>query len=183
MGKMTMANLQSAFGGESMAHMRYLTWADKAEKDKFPNVARLLRAISRAEQAHANGHFMAMRDAAGAASVTAGGEFGLGSTSDNLAAAIEGEMFEVEEMYPAYLEVARAQSHKAAVRSMEYALQAERIHVTMYTKAKEAVDDGKDVELGPVHICPICGYTHEGEAPDKCPVCNADKRVFVTFEA
>lgn len=183
MRNMTAANLQSAFGGESMAHMRYMVWADKADKESFPNVARLFRAISRAEQSHATGHFIAMRDLNGGASVTSGGGFGLSSTSQNLAGAIEGENFEVHEMYPAYLEVARAQGEAAAVRSMEYALEAEKTHAVMYAKAKAAVDAGKDVQLGTVHICPVCGFTHEGDAPDKCPVCNAIKRVFIVFEA
>ena len=37
MHDMTAANLRSAHGGESMAHMRYLIWADKAEKDMEEN--------------------------------------------------------------------------------------------------------------------------------------------------
>ena len=183
MNDMTVANLQSAFGGESMAHMRYKVWAEKAQQENFPNVARLFYAISRAEQSHASGHFRAMADVCGAAAVTSGGGFGLGTTSENLAGAIAGEVFEVEQMYPAYLEVARMQKESAAVRSMEYAMEAEKIHAAMYAEAKQAVDEGRDVELGPVHICPVCGYTHEGTAPDRCPVCNVLKDKFETFEA
>ena len=77
MHDMTASNLRSAFGGESMAHMRYLAWGDRAEIDGFPNVARLFRAISRAEQAHATGHFRAMGDVGGGFSVTAGAGFGM----------------------------------------------------------------------------------------------------------
>ncbi|HUT01509.1 MAG TPA: rubrerythrin family protein [Phycisphaerae bacterium] len=181
MNAMTVANLRSAFGGESMAHMRYLVWADKAQADGFPNVGRLFRAISRAEQAHATGHFRAMRDEAGDALVAAGGGFGLGSTSGNLAGAIGGEVFEVEQMYPAYLTVAQAQAETGAIRSMEYALSAERIHAAMYTKAKEAVDAGNDVELDTVQICGVCGHTLEGDAPDTCPICGARKDKYVAF--
>ena len=181
MHDMTAANLRSAFGGESMAHMRYLIWADRADTDSFPNVARLFRAISRAEQAHATGHFNAMRDVAGAFDVGAGGGFGLGSTSDNLAGAIEGENFEVREMYPAYLEVAKLQEESAAVRSIGYAVEAEKIHAAMFTEARQAVDSGNDVELGPVQICTVCGHTIEGDAPERCPVCNAMKQKYMTF--
>jgi len=181
MHHMTAANLRSAFGGESMAHMRYLIWADKADVEGFGNVARLFRAISRAEQAHATGHFQAMRDVAGSFDVTAGGGFGLGGTSENLAGAIEGENFEVQEMYPAYLAVAEAQAERAAIRSMSFALSAERIHAAMYTKAKEAVDGGQDVELGTVQICSVCGHTLEGDAPDRCPICNAAKEKYIAF--
>ncbi len=181
MHSMTVANLQSAFGGESMAHMRYLVWAEHAEKEGFANVGRLFRAVSRAEQSHATGHFRAMREVAGGASVTAGGGFGLGSTSQNLAGAIEGELFEVNEMYPAYLAVAQAQSEDAAVRSINYALAAEKIHAAMYAQAKQAVDAGKDYEVGPIQICTVCGHTLVGDAPDKCPICAAAKKAYVAF--
>ncbi len=181
MRDMTVANLQSAFGGESMAHMRYKSWAEKAEQEKFPNVGRLFRAISRAEQAHATGHFRALRGVSGAFSVTAGGGFGLSATAENLQGAIDGELFEVNEMYPAYLEVARVQGEDGAERSMTHALGAEKIHAKMYQRAKDAVDAGKDMELGTVQVCPVCGHTLEGEVPDKCPICNTVGSRYETF--
>jgi rubrerythrin len=167
MHKMTEDNLKAAFAGESQAHMRYLIFADKAEKEGFPNVARLFRAISFAEQAHATNHFRTLG--------------GIGSTAENLGEAIGGETYEVEEMYPAFLAVAEAQGEKSAVRSMTYALQAEKIHAAMYQEAKQSVQGGKDVELRTVYICEVCGYTVEGEAPDRCPVCNAPKDRFRAF--
>lgn len=182
MHESTAENLRSAFGGESMAHMRYKVWAERAEKEGFANVARLFRAIARAEQAHATGHFTAMKDVAGAFLVASGGGFGLDGTSANLQGAIDGELHEVNEMYPAYLEVAKMQDEKAAQRSMGYALEAEKVHAEMYGKAKEAVDAGKDVELGPVHICEVCGYTVEGDCPDVCPICNVKRDRFESFE-
>lgn len=100
MHESTAENLRSAFGGESMAHMRYKVWAERAEKEGFPNVARLFRAIARAEQSHASGHFAAMKDVAGAFLVASGGGFGLDGTSANLQGAIDGELHEVNEMYP-----------------------------------------------------------------------------------
>jgi len=179
---MTVANLQSAFGGESMAHMRYLSWAEAAEKEGFANVGRLFRAISRAEQSHATGHFRAMKDVKGGALVAAGGGFGLGTTSENLAGAIEGETFEVNEMYPAYLAVAQAQGEDAAVRSINFALAAEKIHADMYGKAKAAVDAGKDYEIGTIQVCGVCGHTMEADhAPDKCPICGAAAQSYVAF--
>ena len=181
MHEMTAGDLRSAFGGESMAHMRYKIWAEKARAENFPNVARLLTAIARAEEVHATGHFRAMADVPGAHLVAAGGGFGLGTTSENLDGAIEGENFEVNEMYPAYIKVAEAQGEPGAVRSMHYALEAEKIHAAMYTEAKQAVDAGEDVQLGPVQICLVCGHTVEGDAPDKCPICNAGKEKFATF--
>jgi rubrerythrin len=182
MHDMTASNLRSAFGGESQAHMRYKIWGDKAEKDGYPNVARLFRAISRAEQAHATGHFKAMADIDGAFDVTSAAGFGFATTSENLAGAIEGETFEIREMYPAYLAVAEMQSEKTAVRSMQYAESAEKIHAAMFTEAKEAVDNDQDFHVGTIQICTVCGHTLVAdEAPDKCPICSARKEMYETF--
>lgn len=182
MHDMTAENLRSAFGGESQAHMRYLIWGDKAEQEGFGNVARLFRAISRAEQSHATGHFRAMSDVGGAFPVTSMAGFGLTSTSENLAGAIEGETFEINEMYPAYLAVAEMQKEDRATRSMNYAMAAEQIHAKMFNKAKESVDGGQDMELGPVQICSVCGHTIEGDMPSVCPVCGAKQDKYISFE-
>jgi rubrerythrin len=178
---MTAANLRSAYGGESMAHMRYKAWGAKAEKDGFPNVARLFRAISYAEQVHATNHFIELKNESGDFLVASGAGFGLGTTSENLQGAINGENFEVDEMYPVYIEGAKLQTEKGARLSFHYAISAEKIHAAMFQEAKQAVDAGKDAELGPVQICEVCGYTHEGNAPDKCPICGAAKNKFKTF--
>jgi rubrerythrin len=114
---MTLDFLHSAYGGESMAHMRYLIWGDIAQKEGFPNVARLFRAISYAEQVHATNHFREIGGAASDAAVTAGGVFGTGKTADNLQGAINGELHEVEQMYPVYLNAAEFQNEPGAKRS------------------------------------------------------------------
>ncbi len=183
MHEMTATNLRSAFGGESMAHMRYKVWAERAAQEKYPHVARLFRAISRAEQAHASGHFRAMGKVAGDFAVTAGGGFGYGRTAENLQGALDGELFEVNEMYPAYLEVAKAQREKAAERSMTYAIAAEKIHAAMYQKAKKAVDAGNDVTFGDIYICPLCGHTVENNRPETCPICRTAGKNYEAFPA
>jgi len=182
MRDMTASNLRSAYGGESMAHMRYLVWAGKARKEGYPNVARLFEAIAYAEQVHASNHFREMADVGGDFLVASMAGFGLGPTSENLQAAYNGEMFEVNEMYPAYLEVAKSQGEKGAERSFNFAVAAEKIHAAMYQKAKQAVDGGKDADLGPIRVCDVCGYTVEGDIPDKCPICGAPTAKFKSFE-
>ncbi|MGY4707193.1 rubrerythrin family protein [Candidatus Bipolaricaulota sp. J31] len=167
MRRMTEENLKAAFAGESQAHMRYLIFAEVAEKEGKPNIARLFRAIAYAEQVHATNH---LRELAG-----------IKETSENLAEAIAGETFEVEEMYPAYDAVAELQGEKGAKRSIHYALEAEKIHAGLYKKAKEAAQAGRDIELGTVYICPVCGYTTAGEAPERCPVCGVSADKFRTF--
>ena len=181
MHTMTATNLRSAYGGESMAHMRYLRWSDKAVEDGFVNVARLFRAVSWAEQVHATNHFNEMRNEGGDFVVTSMAGFGVGTTSENLEGAINGELFEINEMYPAFRAVAELQGEKGAIRSIHYAISAEKIHAAMYQEAKQAVDGGKDLDLGPVQVCGVCGYTAEGEAPEKCPVCGAVRAKFRAF--
>ena len=167
MKRMTEQNLRDAYAGESQAHMRYLVFAEKAEEESKPNVARLFRAIAFAEQVHASNHLKTLDD--------------VGSTEENLQTAIDGENFEVEEMYPAYDAVAKLQDEKGAIRSVHFAIEAEKIHAAMYTEAKQTIKEGKDVEIADLYICPVCGYTVEGEAPDNCPVCGVNRKKFVKF--
>ena len=167
MRKMTEQNLQAAFAGESQAHMKYSIFSEIAESEGKSNIARLFKAIAYAEEVHASNHLKVLS--------------GIGKTADNLDSAIIGETFEVEEMYPAYNEVAKLQNEKEAQKSTHYALEAEKIHAQMYSRAKEEVDKDRDIKLGKVYICPVCGYTVEGEAPEYCPVCGAKKGAFKEF--
>ena len=106
----------------------------------------------------------------------------LSTTANNLTVGIEGETFEIEEMYPAYMAVAELQEERGAVRSTKWAREAEKIHAEMYTQAKDAVDGGSDAEIGKMHVCSVCGWTGEGDAPDNCPLCNAKKHLFTMFD-
>ena len=167
MHKMTENNLLAAFAGESQAHMRYLIFAERARKEGFANVARLFEAIAFAEKAHATNHLRELGQVKG--------------SSDNLQTAIDGETFEVLEMYPVYHNAAVFQDESGAQRSTTYALEAEKIHAVLYGNAKKAVADGKDIEAGAINICEVCGHTVMGDAPDRCPVCGAPKARFRAF--
>jgi rubrerythrin len=167
MHEKTEKTLKDAFAGESQAHVTYLAFADSAEREGYGNVARLFRAASYAEQVHATSHLR-----------TVGG---IGKTSDNLEKAIGGETYEVEEMYPDFKAVAEEAGENAAFVSHDRAMEAEKIHAALYTRAKAAVDGGQDVEMGQFHVCSVCGWTGEGEPPDECPLCNAKKDKFKLF--
>jgi rubrerythrin len=77
--------------------------------------------------------------------------------------------------------VAQAQGEKAAETFFDWAISAEKVHAGIYRSAKAAVEAGRDIELKPIHVCSNCGFTMEGDAPDKCPVCGVSKGKFVTF--
>lgn len=167
MKKMTEENVKAALAGESQAHIKYAAFADKAAAEKLPNVARAFKANSYAEQVHATNYVKTL----GA----------LGSTKDNLDAAIGGESFEIEEMYPSYIVVAQSQGEKTAETFFNWAVAAEKVHAGIYRIARSAVESGRDIDFIPVHVCSNCGFTMEGDAPDKCPVCGVPKAKFVTF--
>lgn len=179
---MTEQNLINAFGGESMAHMRYLHFADQAEKEEFSNVTRLFRAIAYAEYIHAGDHYRELRHLDGGYVANSMAAFGPGDTKKNLGLAIAGETYEIEEMYPTYIDVAKFQGEKGAQRSFEWSYASEKLHKLLFEKALDSVNLGKDVGLGPIQVCGVCGYTLEGEAPDRCPVCNALKNKFIEFK-
>jgi rubrerythrin len=168
MHAMTKKALEEAFAGESMAHMKYLAFSEIAAKEGRANLARLFRAIAYAEQVHATNHARVLgylKDSAG-----------------NLQSGIDGETFEISEMYPVYQNTAVLQGEKKAEVSTRYALEAEKIHAEMYADAKKTVAKGKDIEVGDVYICSVCGHTGTGDAPAVCPVCQAKKSKFVLFQ-
>lgn len=179
---MTNDFLHSAYGGESMAHMRYLSWGTMAEKEGFPNIAILFEGIAYAERVHANNHFKEIAGETADATVVAGAVFGTNKTVDNLQGAINGELHEVEQMYPVYLNAAEFQDEKGAKRSFHFALEAEKMHAELFKQAQDAAKEGKDLEMNAVYVCPICGHTILDEAPDNCPVCGAKKELYKKFD-
>ena len=161
----TIDNLKAAFAGESQANRKYLAFAKKAEADGFPQVAKLFRAVAEAETVHAHSHLRVLK--------------GVGSTADNIQAAMEGESYEFKQMYPDFAKAAEGEKDSAALASFKFAMAVEQTHHGLYGKALEAVKGGKDLPAASVYVCPICGHTEVGGAPDTCPVCGAKKDRFV----
>lgn len=155
----TQENLAAAFAGESQANRKYLAYAAKAEKDGFPQVAKLFRAVAEAETIHAHAELRAMG--------------GVQDTIANLKDAIEGEAHEFREMYPGFIKEAEAEDNKAAARAFTHANGVEEVHHGLYTDALKAVEGGGDMPGAKIHVCEICGHTVIGEPGEKCPICGA----------
>jgi len=153
----TQDNLKEAFAGESQANQKYRAFAKKALKDGFPNIAKLFETTAEAERLHAEGHF--------------GSLDGINSTVENLKAAIGGETYEFETMYPPMLEQAEVEGHKAK-RMFKFAVEAEAVHAKLYNLALEAAAEGKDLDVTDFYLCPVCGHIEFGKPTDKCPICN-----------
>ena len=164
----TQDNLKAAFAGESQANRKYLFFADKAEQEGHPQIARLFRAAAEAETVHARKHLQTLG--------------GIGETKKNLEEAIGGELYEFSEMYPAFIEQAKTDKNKVAQVGFEWANAVEKVHHGLYEKAKAALEEGKDLKPEPYFVCQNCGYTAEGEAPSICPVCGAPKSRFKKVE-
>ena len=161
----TADNLKEAFAGESQANRKYLAFAKKADAEGRKQIAKLFRAAAEAETIHAHAHLRVMN--------------GVKGTADNLKAAIEGEGHEFRTMYPQFLAEAKAEGNKAAQMSFQYALVVEEIHHDLYQKALETLTQGKDLEDAVIYVCPVCGNTVIGQAPDKCHVCGVPKEKFI----
>jgi rubrerythrin len=160
----TKDNLQAAFAGESQANRKYLAFAKKADEDGMSQVAKLFRAAAEAETVHAHAHLRVMG--------------GIKSTAENLQEAIEGEGHEFKSMYPEFLAEAEKEDQKPAMFSFKNALAVEEIHHGLYTEALNAVKAGSDLPAAKIYVCPVCGNTVIGDAPDKCPICNVPKDRF-----
>ncbi len=160
----TQENLAVAFAGESQANRKYLAFAQAAEKEGYAQIARLFRAAADAETIHALGHFRNMG--------------GVGSTLDNLRAAVAGETYEYTEMYPPMVEQAKAEGHKAKTM-LGWANDAEKVHARLFREALAALESGKDLSKMDVYLCPVCGDVEFGELPETCPICGAPATRYV----
>jgi rubrerythrin len=136
-GSQTHANLKEAFGGESMANRRYLFFARKAEVEKLSEVADLFRDTAEAETGHAFGHIEFLLDAGDPAT-----DEPIGSTEQNLAAALAGETYEFTAMYPGFAKTAREEGFEEIADWFSTLARAERTHAGRYEKALEKVRAG-----------------------------------------
>jgi rubrerythrin len=164
----TKDNLQNAFAGESQANRKYLFFAEKAEQEGHKQVAKLFRAAADAETVHARNHLKVMQ--------------GIKSTKENLLAARGGENYEFTEMYPKFIKQAEAEGNDEAKDSFDLANQVERIHHGLFDAALRKIEKDETIGEKAIYVCQYCGNTVEGEAPDKCPVCGAPKRMFKLIE-
>lgn len=154
--------LKEAFAGESQANHTYLAFAAKAEKEGYPQAAKLFRAAAEAEAVHANNHLRALK--------------AIKTTKDNLQSAVSGEDHEWETMYPEMIETARIEGKKDAEMSFHFANEVEKVHSQLYSKLLAGLESSK--ETFPYYVCPYCGNTVEKEAPSKCSVCGAEGKLF-----
>lgn len=161
----TQENLMAAFAGESQANRKYLAFAQVADKEGLPQVAKLFRAAAAAETIHAHAHLK-----------NAGK---IGDTAANLQSALEGETYEFTKMYPEMIKDAQAEGQTAVAKYFDFANKVEEVHANLY---KKAIADPSGLAKTDYYVCKICGYTHEGPC-DSCPVCGGGAAAFFKVES
>lgn len=160
--------LKEAFAGESQANRKYLAFAKAAEKEGKTNLAKLFRAVAEGETIHALKHL---------------GNLGqINDSVENLKAAIAGETYEIETMYPGFIADAEAEGEKAAEIGFVGANEVEKIHLKQFTEALVQVEAGEDIASQKYFVCQVCGQLELADAPEHCPVCKAPKSSFTLME-
>ncbi len=156
----TRENLKNALAGESQANRRYLAFAERAQREGYPQVAKLFRAAAEAEAVHARAFLKVMN--------------GVQSTRENLEEAIKGESFEFKDLYPRYEATAMEEDEREAVTSFQNALAVEQVHHSLFIEALNRIQVG-DLPPRKVFVCSVCGNTVVDEPPETCPVCSSPK--------
>jgi len=157
----TTEDLKAAFAGESQANRKYLAFAKVAEVEGKANLAKLFRAVAEGETIHALKHLNTLGE--------------IKTSLENVKAALAGETYEIETMYPSFIADAQAEGEKAAEMSFTGANEVEKIHQGQFAAALAKVEAGEDIEAKEYHVCPVCGNLFDGELPDNCPICKVSK--------
>jgi rubrerythrin len=165
----TIDNLTAAYRGETNAKHRYTLFAQKADAEGYPQVALLFRAAAQAEAIHRERHrnaIFALGD--GVAAFPLDG-VKVGTTAANLEAAIKGESYEGDSMYPQFLTQAILDNATPAVRSLTFASTAESKHAKLYQEALNELGHNAKTDY---YVCSVCGYTVASLPGKNCPSCH-----------
>jgi rubrerythrin len=135
-GSKTEENLKAAFAGESQANRRYLYFANKADVEGQNDVAALFRSTAEGETGHAHGHLEWLEQVGDPAT-----GLPIGSTRNNLKAAVAGETHEYTDMYPGMAKTARQEGFDEIADWFETLAKAERSHANRYTRALNELAD------------------------------------------
>ncbi|KAF5414340.1 MAG: hypothetical protein C5S48_09005 [Candidatus Methanogaster sp.] len=186
--KKTLENLTKAFIGESQARNRYTFYAKVAKKEGFEQISSIFLATAENEREHAKWLFRMINELRqkipenpGEINVEATAPLTLGTTAENLAAAIAGENYETKTMYPAFADVADSEGLDGIAHRLRMIASAEAHHEERYRKLLANIEKDtvftKDTKV--IWVCRKCGYVHEGNEPlVKCPVCDHPREYF-----
>ena len=156
--------LEETVKAEMMAHLKYLTFADRARRRGFDKIANLFEALAESEYHHARNFYSVLERPS--------------AFLESMNAFIQGENFEYEQFYRIMADYAKKNNAPLSARAYEAALAAEQVHARLLAQAM----DVEPFNLDKVYVCPICGHVMYGDSvPDRCPVCGGPERQFKEF--
>ena len=176
--KTTLDNLITAYNGESNAHERYLAFAKKADEEGFLGIASLFRAAAQSEKIHLESHARVIKKLGGTPKAALETPV-VKTTKENLEAALKGESYERDTMYPDFIKQAQSENLKDAVRTFNRAKGAETEHAKLYADALKNMDALK-TQKKDFFVCPECGFTTPTLPEKRCPICGTSKDKFLT---
>jgi rubrerythrin len=156
--------LQQAYTGEAKASLRLKVYADKAEEDGYPQIAKLFRVIARSEEIHGSRALKALHE--------------LKTTEENLAESFQSERGVAEVAYADFVRRAEAEGNRAAVLLFRQSKDVEETHAKLYKEAMNHLMAERETEY---FVCLVCGYVADGVRPEICPVCGAKEDQFRLF--
>ncbi|MBL7212712.1 MAG: rubrerythrin family protein [Desulfobacteraceae bacterium] len=158
----TIDNLMKMFTSGSESNVRYMGFAEAADKEGHANAAKIFRAVSMAKMFHALSHFRATNL--------------LDTTMENLKQALEEETYDYKNAYPSMVQDAVTEDALKGRHSLEYGMSIGPIITKLISKAIGNPDANEDSSY---YICPVCGNIEFGKPPGKCPFCGVDAMDFV----
>ncbi len=178
----TVENLKAAIIGETTASAKYLAYSKKAKEEGLNKIALLFEAASKSEGIHANNH-RSVLEQLGVKMEKIKPKYEVKSTKENLQDAINGESYEVDTMYPDFIKTANEGNVNLAVLSFNYAYQTEKKHKELYKDALDKLNNKREnIMASNYYVCPTCGNTYAGEAPNRCGISMTSKDRFISIK-
>jgi rubrerythrin len=181
MREVTARCLRDCFCANSMAHVRYLLFAQKAKEEDFPGIAHLFRALALSRYTRASEQYHMVNELIGTRAVNADTYFIYARTMDNLERARDAETGDANDLLPAYAAVAESQGEEAATRSLKRSATICRRRAALLgdviQKTKHAAEEPK---IDVLYVCRACGNVIDVIAPEGCPVCGGERTSFIT---
>lgn len=180
----TIQNIMLGIKTETTASAKYEAYAQKAMVEGYDTIANLFRAASKSEAIHTYNHSVVLKSFK-AEMENFKPTFNVKSTADNLQESINGESKEVTNIYPMFIEDATSKRiGKPIVRTLNWALSAEKKHLVMFRKALDALRSNDESKLPYIyHVCPVCGDTYDVEKlPEYCEFCHASSMLFLEIK-
>ena len=166
-GTQTEKNLEAAFAGESQARNKYTYFASKAKKEGYEQISAIFEATANNEKEHAKLWFKELE--------------GIGSTTDNLAAAAAGENYEWTDMYEGFAKTAEEEGYADLAARFRLVAAIEKRHEERYRALLKNIETAEVFKKSSVKVweCRNCGHIVVGEsAPQVCPACKHPQAYF-----